>query len=273
MLKKIFTAFIVTVSILSVSFSSVLHAQESGEVVTISTDGSFFPIIYTNDKGELDGFEYAVLTEIAERSGFEIDWEIMSGIDSMFGALDTGRIDTIAYQIAITKERSENYDFTIPYANNEIRLVVREDDPAQSIKDLHGKKVCIAYGTVLQTFFEEYNKTIPEDEQIITVVTEGNIYEELELGRYDAFPMTVLSFDQVKEKGEYNLRMLDDAIIVDYAAFPFQKGANPELVESFNTAIKEMQEDGTMAEFSLEHYGIDVSEVDPEANDIELILE
>lgn len=36
-------------------------------------------------------------------------------------------------------------------------MCVRGDDPAESVDDLQGRKVCIEFGTVLQDFFDKYN--------------------------------------------------------------------------------------------------------------------
>ena len=47
------------------------------------------------------------------------------------------------------------------------------------------------------------------------VTTEGNIYDELKVGHYDAFPITVLSFDQINEKGEYDFKLIGDPILID----------------------------------------------------------
>ena len=138
-------------------------------------------------------------------------------------------------------------------------MVVRGDDTATSVDDLQGRKVCIENGSVLQDFFEEYNKDLPDDKKVQTVVTEGSIYEELELGRIDAFPMTVLSFDQVKEKGEYDVKMIGDAIITDSSAFPFAKDFDEATLQKINDAIKEMHEDGTMSKLSEEYYKRDVT--------------
>lgn len=243
------------------SGSNEEEGSSEGEVtkLTVGTSGTFYPVIYTDEEGNLTGFEYAVMEEIGKRTGLEIEWQISNDMSAMFGSLDAGKIDTIANQVSVTPEREETYNFSEVYAYNEIRMVVRGDDTATSVDDLQGRKVCIENGSVLQDFFEEYNKDLPDDKKVQTVVTEGSIYEELELGRIDAFPMTVLSFDQVKEKGEYDVKMIGDAIITDSSAFPFAKDFDEATLQKINDAIKEMHEDGTMSKLSEEYYKRDVT--------------
>ena len=96
------------------------------------------------------------------------------------------------------------------------------------------------------------------------VETAGNIYEELEVGHYDAFPITELSFDSINEKGEYNFKLIGDPIIVDYQAWPFAKDADPEIIDAINKSIKEMQEDGTLSKLSEKFYGRDVTQITEE---------
>ncbi len=139
-------------------------------------------------------------------------------------------------------------------------MAVRGDDPAESVDDLQGRKVCIEYGTVLETFFNDYNAELPDDKKIELVVTSGNIYDELAVGHYDAFPIVEISFDSVNEKGEYNFKLVGDPIMVSYQAFPFSKDADPEKLEAFNAALIEMREDGTLAELSEQYYKRDVTD-------------
>lgn len=182
----------------------------------------------------------------------------------MFGGVDSGKYDTIVGQVSVTDERKKAYQFTDVYAENSIKMCVRGDDPAESVDDLQGRKVCIEFGTVLQDFFDKYNAQHSADEQIECVETAGNIYEELEVGHYDAFPITELSFDSVMEKGEYDFKLIGDPIIIDYQAWPFAKDADPEIIKAINKSIKEMQDDGTLSKLSEKFYGRDVTQITAE---------
>ena len=226
--------------------------------ITVVGTGSFYPVIYTDDDGNLTGFEHDIIEEIAEREGLNVTWELSDDYGAMFSGLDNGKYDTIAAQISYTEERAETYDFSDKYCANEIKMCVRADDEAETVDDLQGRKVCVEYGTVIGDFFEKYNKEHGEDEQIELTTTEGNIYDELQVGHYDAFPITVLSFDAVKEKGEYDFKLIGDPIIIDYQAFPFSKDADPALVAAFNRAIQAMKDDGTLLELSQKYYGRDM---------------
>ena len=230
------------------------------KVLTVATAGSFFPVIYTDDDGNLTGFEYDILEEVGKRSGYKTKYEIVGDIAVMFEGIETGKYDTMAGQVSVTEEREEKYTFSEVYGYNAIKMAVRGDDPAESVEDLQGRKVCIEFGTVLEDVFNKLNASYPEDKQIELVVTEGNIYDELAIGHYDAFPITVLSFDKINEKGEYDFKLIGDPVLIDKNAFPFAKEPDKEKLEAVNKAIKEMHEDGTLSELSEKYFGRDITQ-------------
>ena len=199
--------------------------DEKDKVITVAANGSFYPIIYS----------------------------------AMFEGLDSGKYDTIAGQVSVTDEREKKYTFSDVYGYNAIKLAVRGDDPATSIEDMQGRKICIEFGTVLEAALNKINDTFPDDKKMELVTTEGNIYDELKVGHYDAFPITVLSFDQINEKGEYDFKLIGDPILIDKNAFPFAKDVDPDMINAVNKAIEEMQDDGTMSELSEKYFGRDIS--------------
>ena len=68
-------------------------------VVRVGTNPSFAPASYKNDKRELTGFEHDAFEEIGKRMGRKVEWVEIGSLDNLFGSLDAGKIDTIAFQI------------------------------------------------------------------------------------------------------------------------------------------------------------------------------
>ena len=114
---------------------------------------------------------------------------------------------------------------------------------------------------IISLFFNGYNEKLSDDEKIELVFTEGSIWEELELGRFDSFPITVLSFRAREMKGEdRNIKLIGDPIITEDDVYPVQKDMAPELLDEINAALKGMAEDGFMTETSIKWYGIDLTD-------------
>lgn len=263
MKKKIISTLLCAATCLSVlagcGASKKDDASKREKVITVAANGSFFPVIYTDDNGNLTGFEHDVMEEICKRAGYKIKFKVVGDYSAMMAGVDSGKYDTIAGQVSVTDERKKKYTFSEVYGYNAIKLAVRGDDTAKTIEDMQGRKVCIEFGTVLEDSLKKINKTFPKDKQMELVTTEGNIYDELKVGHYDAFPITVLSFDQINEKGEYNFKLIGDPILVDKNAFPFAKNADPAMIKAVNKAIKAMQKDGTMSKLSMQYFKRDIS--------------
>ncbi len=110
------------------------------EPIRVATNPTFAPASYKDDSGKLIGFEPALMKEIGKRCNRKVEWIEAEGMDTLFGTLDAGKADTIAFQISINKERKENYLFSDIYGTNKILLAVRKDFKYDSLEDLHGKK-------------------------------------------------------------------------------------------------------------------------------------
>ena len=260
-MKKIFLILLLlSVSVFCFAAGSAEKSKSDEKIVRVVTTGSFYPHIFTDKNGNLTGFEYDVIEEIAKRIGYKAEWQLAS--EGLYGYIDSGRADTIANSVTVTEKRRQTYDFTEIYLYDEIRMVVRSNDPAKSVDDLQGRKVCIEYGGVLQQFFDNYNKNLPDDKKIKTVVTEGSLLENLEMGRFDAFPLSILSFDRIKERGKYDFKMVGESIIISPSAYPFSKNADPKLVAGFNRAIKEMHKDGTLSALSQKYFKRDATKAE-----------
>jgi putative S-methylcysteine transport system substrate-binding protein len=239
-------------------------SSEPTEITVVA--GNLYPVIYTDDDGNITGFEHDLIEEIAKRENMTVKWEQSDDYTAMFAGLDSGAYTTIAGQVSWTEDRAKTYNFSDKYTANEIKMCVRADDSAKTLDDLQGRKVCIEYGTVLETFFNNYNKK-HKDNPIKCVTTSGSAYEELQSKHFDAFPITVLSFDQSVKKNGYDFKLIGDPIITDYQAFPFSKDTDTKIIDKFNDAMKEMREDGTMKKLSKKYFGHDFTSFDQdEAN-------
>lgn len=228
----------------------------------VATSPTSIPMSYKDDEGNLTGFEHDVIEEIGKRIGREVEWTTVEGTDNLFGALDAGRVDTIAFQISVNEERKENYNFTDTYGHNEIYLAVRDDFKYDTLEDLEGKVVSVNPSHSLYPVIEEYNKDLPDDRKIQTIATDNTTkYEDLELGRFDAFPVTKIGYNTTMEKKDYKVKIGGKALVVEENAYPFAKDGDQALFEEVNTAIKDMLDDGTLAEISEEYYKMDVTKV------------
>ncbi|NJN42393.1 MAG: transporter substrate-binding domain-containing protein [Flammeovirgaceae bacterium] len=100
------------------------------------------------------GFEYELLTRLAEYLGVSLRIIVASGVEHAFDQLNEGLVDVIAFPLTVTKARKEFIEFSDPLLLTHQVLVQRKPDSGGvSIKnpvDLIGKKVHVIEGTSLQ---------------------------------------------------------------------------------------------------------------------------
>ncbi len=65
----------------------------------------------------------------------------------MLCQVTTGEIDMGAAGITITEKRKETYDFTEPYYEATLLIVVKEDSDIRSFEDLKDKKIAVQINT------------------------------------------------------------------------------------------------------------------------------
>lgn len=160
--------FLMLLLILALSLGMIAckdNSKESdangGEKKLIVSMGTNNPYGFLNDEEKPDGFVVDTWKEIGKRTGINIEFQYFDGIDAHYGSIDSGKVDVLGIQTAITDAIKDKYDFSDRYAYNIIRMVSLKDKNYESLADLAGKKICIAPGK-LSEFFEDYNSKNPD---------------------------------------------------------------------------------------------------------------
>ena len=103
-----------------------------------------------HDQNELSGVAVDLTRAISKQIGVPIDYQPMIFAD-LIPAVDSGKIDVIATNMAITPEREQKVDFSRPYYNAlPEALVVQSSDatPYRTLADLKGLPVGAQKGSI-----------------------------------------------------------------------------------------------------------------------------
>ena len=108
-----------------------------------ATEESETTVPIDGGSGYADGYDVQIAKMIAEDLGMELKIKKISW-DGLQPALESGEIDAIIAGMTADDEREQGADFTTPYYESEMVMIVRADDPlakATSINDFSGKNV------------------------------------------------------------------------------------------------------------------------------------
>ncbi len=217
--------------------------QTGGEKkkIVIGTDTNFVPFEFLNEKtGEYDGFDIDLVKALAEEIGFEYELKPMD-FNGLIPALQTGNIDMAVAGMTITDERSKVIDFSIPYYNAGLLILVRQDEQEiKGLEDLKGKVIATKQGTSSYDF----SVKIEGVKEVVPFPNIDQAYMELEKGSADAVIFdspNVLYY--IQTKGKDKVKTVGNLLEGAQFGFAFPKGS--ELRGEVDEALKKFLGDGT----------------------------
>ncbi|MGL5068269.1 MAG: ABC transporter permease subunit [Sarcina sp.] len=224
------------------------NKESNKKVITVAMSGTYYPFTF-KEGNNIEGFEVDVWNDIGKRLGYKVEYKTAS-FSGLFGMLDSGKVNTIANQITISKEREDKYYFTEPTVYTGAQIIVRNDESGvKSLSDLKGKTV----GVDLGSNYEEMIKKADTNGDIdIKTYQDTNVaFNQLMLGRIDAVVIDRVSAAMMINKGNLPLKIVGKPIKPLENAYPFVKTPeNKELITKINGAINAMRADGTLKAIS-----------------------
>ncbi|WBU53099.1 amino acid ABC transporter substrate-binding protein [Paracoccus sp. SCSIO 75233] len=241
-------------AVIAAALAGSVTAQENDTLV-VGMSGGYFPFTFVN-QNELQGFEVDVMNAVGEEAGLDIEFETMS-FSGLVGALETGRIDTIANQITITPEREAKFAFTQPYVIDGAQVVTREgNDEVAGVESLRGKTVAVNLGSN----FEQLLRELPFADEIDIRTYESNIEQDTALGRVDAFVMDRVSSAQVIKESPLPLQLAGAPFSEIRNALPFRNDEDGQAMrDRVDAALTALREDGTLTEISEKWFDSDIT--------------
>ncbi|MBB5220469.1 putative amino-acid transport system substrate-binding protein [Amaricoccus macauensis] len=234
---------------------TIFTLPAAADTIRVGMSGGYFPFTFVK-QDVLQGFEVDFMYAIGKETGDTIEFSTM-GFSGLIGALEAGRIDTVANQITITPEREAKFAFTQPYVYDGAQVVVREgNDAIKGVDDLRGKTVAVNLGSN----FEHLLRELPFANEITIKTYESNIEQDTALGRVDAFVMDRVSSAQVIAESPLPLQLAGAPFSEIRNALPFRKDETGEAMrDRVDAAITKLKADGTLKAISEKWLGADVT--------------
>lgn len=235
--------------------ASSVAAQDAG-TLRVGMSGGYFPFTFVR-QDELQGFEVDVMNAVAGEAGLDVEFVTMS-FSGLIGALESGRIDTIANQITITPEREAKFVFTQPYVIDGAQVVVREGNAAgiEGPEDLKGKTVAVNLGSN----FEQLLRELPYADEIDIRTYESNIEQDTALGRVDAFVMDRVSSAQVIKESPLPLELAGGPFSEIRNALPFRNDEEGlAMRDRVDAALSALRAEGALAGISRKWFDSDIT--------------
>jgi L-cystine transport system substrate-binding protein len=240
--------------------------QSSDNTVMVAVENASQPLSFTNSEGELDGYEIDILDAINQATvDFNIEVESVSAEATQVG-LDSGKYAFIGGGLYQTEERLEYYAFPEESTGASIiRIYVHEsNDDIQSLDDLVGKNVApVTPNGGIFNLLTSYNEENPDNQIEINLGESGDHAQRLQSihdQQYDALVIpTNLNIDGIIEDLDLDVKPVEEPVQVNETYFMFAPGQE-ELMASFDEAVSQLKDDGTLPEISEKWFGENVFE-------------
>lgn len=243
----LFAALLLTFNLTAMG-STLEEIYETNEI-SFAMTGQYPPFNYM-ERDQVVGFDVDVAREIAERMNVEPEF-VTTAWDGIIPGLRAEHYDTVLGSMAITPERRENVNFSIPYYYSGAQLVVREDSDIDSVEDIAGHTV----GVVLGTTFEEDAREL--DAELNLYEGDNETMMELDSGRVDGvITDRVVAIEFINEG--FDVKMVGDLLRRETMAVAVREKANDLLVE-LNLILFDMHQDGTLSQISEKWFDTDIT--------------
>lgn len=203
--------------------------------------------------GEFEGMEIDLAYALAERIGLtadDVEFEAVTA-KTRGPLLDNGQLDVVIATFTIKPERLEQWNFTNPYYQDEVGLLVKKSSGIEGLADLDGKTIGVAQGATSRDAVQVEADKLGIKVNFLEFATYPEINAALESGRVDAFSV---------DKSILSGYVTDDSVILPDGFSPQDYGiasklGTDDLRDFINEMLAEMESNGEMAAL-LEKWGL-----------------
>ncbi len=245
--------------------------EENTEVreVLMGINSSQPPASFVNEDGSIGGQNYEVMVKVDELlPQYTFTYEAVDQ-DALIMGLDSGKYAAAVGNFWHNEKREESYlfpEYPIGGGVEGIAVNKQYEDTVQSLEDFAtaGLKLTPqeASGAMYDVFtqFNEENPDIALEFESGDVIASGEQMKWVIEGRYDGAAMFSSEYEELKETVDPDdqLYFVPFYAVKTWTLYPKNE---TQLVEDIDGAMKQLLDDGTLSEISIEWFGYDVYEL------------
>lgn len=254
-MKKTLVLFVALILGLTFLLTGCSKDKDPNTLV-LGMDDAFPPMGFRDDSGNLVGFDLDVAAEVCKRLNMTlkiqpIDWKMKQQ------ELDAGNVDCLWNGYTVTEERARDCALTEPYMKNRQIFVVRKDSAATTLDDFAGKKLALQAGSSAEDALNGAPDFKADLADVLLLKTNTQALMDLKASGCD-----VVLMDEVVAKyyvtTDSSVKTLDLSLADEEYAIGFRKG-DTALRDKVQNTLREMADDGTLAEISRKWFGEDIT--------------
>ena len=215
-------------------------AAENKDKLIVGMELAYPPFEMTDTKGQPTGVSVDLANALGAALGMQVQIQNMA-FDGLIPSLKTGKIDLIISSMTATAERAQSIDFSDPYLQTGLCLLVRENSSVQGIADLDkaGMTVAVKKGTTGHSYASKQMKHA----RVLVLDKEAAAVLEVVQGKADAFVYDQMSTYSNWQRNPKTTRAILKPFQQESWAIGIRKGNGP-LKTRINAFLKEYRATG-----------------------------
>ncbi|MEH7176857.1 transporter substrate-binding domain-containing protein [Neobacillus vireti] len=215
---------------------------DSGKVYKVGVDTTYPPFEF-KEGDEYKGIDIELINAIAKNEGFKIELSPMD-FGGIIPAMQAGQLDVAIAGMSITEDRKKIVDFSSPYFDAGLIVVVKEDNSTiKSVDDLKGKKVAVKKGTSGAKYAVDNSSKLGIE--VVQFNDSPAMFQEVANGNADALIEDYPVISYAIAQKDLGLKLVGDRLNGDQYGIAVLKGENQDLLEKINNGLAELKKDGT----------------------------
>lgn len=238
--------------------------EKSGTLI-VGTSADYPPFTYYTHDYQLDGFDIALIHELGDRLGVDVQIKDMA-FDGLGGALQIQQVDVAIAAISVTPDREAAIDFSNVYFVSEDAILANGTNPALAtvthVDQMAGYRIGVQQSTLYQRWITEalidtgkmpagHLQTYSHVDQAVADLGNG----VLDFVVLDLPPANLAT-------AVVNVRVVGQGLNRQRFAIGMAAG-QADLQENVNRVLIEMQNDGFVSALAQQYMGINPSDIVP----------
>lgn len=240
--------------------------EQSGTLI-VGTDGTFPPMGYTDENGELVGFDIDVAKEAGKYLGVDIKFQMIDWGKKQ-EVLDSYEVDVLWNGFSKTPETAQIFSMSIPYLSSNQAILVKGNSTYYSLKDLSGATVGVQNNSSAKYALDStQNRDFKHSlKKIVEIESYPEATTQMEKGMIDAIAIDEVSARFFMNNQPGTFRMLDEggtpvSLADEDYVIGMRKG-DEALTEKMNEVLVKLEKNGTLKDISYKWFGEDITTVE-----------
>ncbi|WP_375608544.1 MULTISPECIES: transporter substrate-binding domain-containing protein [unclassified Bartonella] len=238
--------------------ATLFTLSANSQTLKIASDASYPPFSYIDSNNKLQGFDIDIAYALCKKMNIECTI-VVQDFEGMIPGLIAKKYDAIISSLSPTKERLQKIDFTDPYYNTVLAVIVSKNSGIKEIstQSFKGKNLGVQSNTTQASYSEDHYASGEVNIKLYPTAIE--VTRDLLSHRLD-----IIIFDKLKalnwleNEGKDCCELLGT---LEETKFPIAialRQNNTDLKNKFNKAIEEIRADGTYDEIMRKYFAFDI---------------